>query len=130
MKRRTLVAISTAVSCVLAACGGSDSNPNGSPTSADLPTVTPILVDELIARSADTPVPVTGMLHATGGVVRLCGAILESFPPQCGEPSVVLDGVDISSVDGATTEGDVTWNESVVLLVKRVSAERYEVVDA
>jgi hypothetical protein len=49
------------------------------------------------------------------GTTRICSAILESFPPQCGEPSLVVEGWDIDSDERAQTEGQVTWVEDVEL---------------
>ena len=45
------------------------------------------------ARDQDgSVVEVEGYLIERGGELRLCEAILESFPPQCGEPSLRVEG--------------------------------------
>lgn len=88
----------------------------------------PITVEQLVARSADTPIAVQGMLHVEGGVTRLCGAILESYPPQCGQPSVELVGLDVSAVTGTTTAAGVTWKEQAELTVERAGDGRFTVV--
>jgi hypothetical protein len=87
-----------------------------------------LTVEQLLARSADTPVAVAGLLHVEQGVTRLCAAILESYPPQCGEPSAELVGLDLSTVPGTTTAGGVTWKEGVVLTVERAADGRFAVV--
>ena len=51
----------------------------------------PLSIEE--ARDQDgSVVEVEGYLIERGGELRLCEAILESFPPQCGEPSLRVDG--------------------------------------
>ena len=51
----------------------------------------PLSVEE--ARDQDgSVVEVEGYLIERGGELRLCEAILESFPPQCGEPSLRVEG--------------------------------------
>jgi hypothetical protein len=38
------------------------------------------------------PVAVTGFFITDGQVGRLCSAVAESYPPQCGEPALRLVG--------------------------------------
>lgn len=110
----------------LAACGSSSGNDGAPSTSA---AEGPITVEQLIARSADTAIAVTGLLHTTDGVTRLCDKVLESYPVQCGEPSVELVGLDPGSIQGTTTAGDVTWKEGVILDLRRAADGRFDVVD-
>lgn len=56
-----------------------------------------------------------------GAPVRLCEALAESFPPQCGGSSVVVEGLDLASVPGLTSIDDpalaqVSWSEGEVEL--------------
>lgn len=90
----------------------------------------PITVEQLVERSADTPVAVRGLLHVEGRVVRLCASIRESYPPQCGDPSVELVGLEPSTVDGTTTAEGVTWKEGFVVNLQRDAPGRFAVVDA
>jgi hypothetical protein len=87
-----------------------------------------ITVDQLVARSSDTPIVVQGLLISHDGVVRLCAAVLESFPPQCGGESVELTGLDPASVPGVTTEQGVTWKEGAVVQVQRTQDGRFAVL--
>jgi len=87
-----------------------------------------ITVEQLVARSSDTAVPVRGLLLVSNGTVRLCAAVLESYPPQCGEPSVELVGVDLSVIDGLTTANAVTWKEGMVVTVQRRQDARFDVL--
>lgn len=99
----------------LAGCG--DDGDDGS--SATTTPTTPITVDQLVARSADTPIAVTGLLYAQGGVTKLCAMVLESYPPQCGGASVVLTGIDVAERPGAQTAEGVSWEEGAVVTVQR-----------
>jgi hypothetical protein len=87
-------------SVALVGCGGED-EAGGSPVE--------ILVEE--AGDHEGPAAVTGSLLANGDDVRLCAALAESFPPQCGGGSITVVGLDLDSLDGLTTEGDVTWSD-------------------
>ena len=61
------------------------------------------------ARDASGEVTVEGALIAIEGEpVRLCSAILESYPPQCGDPSIEVRGLDLDSLDGlsSTRQGE------------------------
>lgn len=86
-------------------------------------------MEQLLDRSSDTPVAVQGLLHVEGDAARLCAAILESYPPQCGEPSVELVGLDLAAVEGTTTADEVTWKEGAVLNLERAADGRFTVVD-
>lgn len=108
----------------LTACGSGGDRPTTSAGGG------PITVEQLLARSADTPVAVQGLLHVDHESTRLCAAILESYPPQCGEPSVELVGLDPSAVAGTTTAEGVTWKEGAVLNLERAADGRFTVIDA
>ena len=51
-------------------------------------------VRDAIASDLDGPLMVRGYVISRRGEYRLCEAILESEPPQCGEPSLRVEGVD------------------------------------
>lgn len=90
----------------------------------------PITVEQLLERAADTPVAVQGFLHVEGRVVRVCASLGESYPPQCGDPSVELVGLELSTVDGTTTAAGVTWKEGFVVNLRRDAPGRFAVVGA
>lgn len=103
---------------VLAGCGGDDS-----------PVEVPALsVEQLVSRSADTPIAVRGFLIDQERVTRLCAAILESYPPQCGEPSVELVGLDLAELAGTQSDQGITWKESLVVTVQRRQDARFDVL--
>jgi hypothetical protein len=74
------------------------------------------------------PAAVTGSLLANGDDVRLCAALAESFPPQCGGDSITVVGLDLGTLDGLTTEGDVTWSD-LPITVEGVLADGSLTVD-
>ena len=62
-----------------------------------------------------------GFIVERDGVARLCEALLESFPPQCGEPSVTVANVE--ALDATfTTEQGVRWTDQPVTAVGTVDA--------
>ena len=104
-------------SVALVGCGGEDetvSNP------------AEILVEE--AADHEGPAAVTGSLLANGDDVKLCAALAESFPPQCGGGSISVVGLDLDALDGLTTEGDVTWSD-LPITVEGVLADGTLTVD-
>jgi hypothetical protein len=67
-------------------------------------------------RATDDLVTVTGSLFVDpDGTVRLCDAIAESFPPQCGGERIVVQGLDLDAIADLQTEGEVSWAEGVTL---------------
>lgn len=51
---------------------------------------------EARAAAVEGSIHVTGLLIDAGDGWRLCEVVLESYPPQCGGDSVVVEGVDPS----------------------------------
>ena len=67
-------------------------------------------------QATDDLVTVIGALFVdAAGTVRLCDAIAESFPPQCGGERIVVEGLDLAAVGDLQTDGEVSWAESVTL---------------
>jgi hypothetical protein len=108
-----LPALVAVVILALAACGGSSSS--AAPTTGDLPaTATPVSVgiDDLLADIAGadgTTVTVQAFLLITGDSGQICGIVLESFPPQCGGPTIrVLGEVPADVIDSLDRTDDPT----------------------
>ncbi len=97
-------------SLLLAACGGGQ---NG----VLEPGVHSTVLNARQASEQEGSVTVQGFLWADSpDAVRLCDAALESFPPQCGEPSVPVSGIDITTVAGTDFFENIFWAESVRLI--------------
>jgi hypothetical protein len=58
----------------------------------------------------------TGYLFRIQGETRICDAILESYPPQCGGESYRVTGLDFSGVAGLEEAQGVTWTDEPVTL--------------
>jgi hypothetical protein len=77
-------------------------------------------VQEALVSKLDVPLLVRGYIVAGEGTIRLCDALAESFPPQCGVASLLVEGVVLDDLPGLTTAGGVTWSEREVKLLGRV----------
>jgi hypothetical protein len=92
--RLAIATLLAATSVTAAACGGSST---GS-TSDDAPAAGAAIpgggltIEEALTTTAAGPLVVAGYLVERDGEPRLCSAILESDPPQCGEPSLEVVG--------------------------------------
>ena len=114
------------VLAVLALAGcGSDARDSAPATTAAPSAAAPIpggglTVSEAIASELDGPLLVRGYLIERGGELRLCEAILESHPPQCGEPSLRVEGAkppaseEPASVLGEVEDGVITVSETAI----------------
>jgi hypothetical protein len=124
---RTLALIATlAAAAALAACGGEEddapaaggtSSGAAAPQSSGLGAGPAVSIDEALASGSDEMQLVAGNLLAQGGEVRLCSALAESFPPQCGGASLHVVGLKLEEVDGLITEGDVGWTDRPIELL-------------
>ena len=123
MKRLTSL---TLLIVLLAACAAQDTPPASSPSGGapvlviadgapgDGPGLT--VAEALTHGPTDDLVTVTGALFVDAdGTVRLCDAIAESFPPQCGGDRIVVEGLDLDDIDDIQEENDVRWSESITL---------------
>jgi hypothetical protein len=123
MKTLTLFATMLAAAA-LAGCGDSDPDtgePAGGgttvPQMSGIAAGPGISIDDALAADSDEPLLVTGNVLAQGDEVRLCSALAESFPPQCGGASLHVVGLDLAEVDGLITEGDVSWTDRPIELL-------------
>ena len=116
---------------VLGACGDDDDTaeptvePTAVPTSTAEPTVEPTAVP---TSTAEPTVSVTGFVVDDGDRVRLCEALAESFPPQCGGTSYDLIDLDLGSLTTTTAEG-VTWTGQPVTITGTIDSTTLTVID-
>lgn len=103
-----------------------DDTPTGEPQDLPPPGNTdeePVL--EMLAGDvigATGRVAVTGFLVATDEAARLCEALAESFPPQCGGDAIPLSDYDQVDPDELRSEGSVTWTDLPVTIRGEVIA--------
>lgn len=97
-----------------------DGTPTGEPQDLPPPSdgdgqpVAALSVAEALTSSGR--VAVTGFLVDTGGEAKLCEALAESFPPQCGEAGIPITGYDQIDPDDLQTEGAVTWTDEATTI--------------
>ena len=128
---KTLALVPTiAVALLASACGGGgSSSPTAPPpaaTGAAPSAGAPIAggglsVEEALASTLAGPLMVTGNLVAAHDEVRLCSALLESYPPQCGGASLLVQGLDLTTVEGLQTVAGVSWTDGRVSLLGDVA---------
>ena len=125
MKRRSAhsALLAVVLAFAAAACGGGGSDAAPAPSAGSPIPGGGLAIEEAIASTLEGPLMVKGYLVAPeGGPVRLCSALLESYPPQCGDPSLVVEGLDLATVEGltATSEPDlaqVTWSDAEISIL-------------
>lgn len=109
---RALAVLSLLFALLVAACGGgSEQKPvpaSGMPIAGG-----GLSVSEALASDLDGPLQVKGYLIRRDGELRLCTAVLESQPPQCGEPSLAVAG-DVSGIEPYDGGGLVSLLGAVV----------------
>jgi hypothetical protein len=86
--------------------------PQDLPTSDDGEPISVMTVSD--AAAATGQVTVTGFVVQSGDEARLCEALAESFPPQCGGASIILSNLDQIDPDSLQNEGEVTWTDYAV----------------
>jgi hypothetical protein len=92
-----------ALAFALAGCGSDEGESGGATTTPTTPT-TPT------ARETEF----TGYLVQSGEEARICDALAESYPPQCGGRSYRLVGFDARSVSGVEQANGVSWTQQQV----------------
>jgi hypothetical protein len=74
------------------------------------------VAEALTHQATDDLVSVSGALFVDpDGTARLCEAIAESFPPQCGGQRITVQGLDHATMPDLEEANGVRWAESVVL---------------
>jgi hypothetical protein len=114
--KSSLLSVAAALVLAAAGCGGSE---DGAPSSAAPIPGGGLSVEEALASTLEGPLAVAGYLVEVDGELRLCSAILESDPPQCGEPSLEVRGAadrdevgERVSLVGEVEDGVITVSET------------------
>jgi hypothetical protein len=124
---RTLTFLATLLTAALLLAGwggndeaGVDGAAGGTPQVSGIAAGPGISIEEALASTSDEQLLVNGNLLAQDGEVRLCSALAESFPPQCGGASLMVEGLELEEVDGLVTEGAVSWTDRPIQLLGTV----------
>jgi hypothetical protein len=88
----------------------------GSGTDSGAPGNSAITVKQALTAKPGEAVLVRGALIVSGGITRLCYAVLESYPPQCGGPSLVVRELDLNTTAELRNANGVTWSDREVRL--------------
>lgn len=120
---RTITLIAALFAAIaLAGCGGDDDAGGDTTTAATQPATGPgVSIEEALETDSDEPLLVNGNLLVLNGEAKLCSALAESFPPQCGGASLHITGLDLAQVEGLIVEGDVMWTDRPIQLAGVVS---------
>jgi hypothetical protein len=111
-----------ALVALLAACGSE------STTDTSDSAIAPIEVTELLDGSSPTDASVIGFVVIDDGGSRLCEALAESFPPQCGGSAVVIANPDVLTV-ALEQEQSVRWSNERVRLDGTYDGARFTLVE-
>lgn len=110
-----------ALALVVAACGdaGADEPTTTSgPDGGRVAVGAPISVEDALASDGNAPVLVSGYLFVLeDGTVMLADMILESYPPQPGGATIVVDGFSVEGMALEQADADsglaqVKWTET------------------
>jgi hypothetical protein len=105
-----------AVALVSLACNLASPTPTAPSGGSGTASGPGISVADALRSTANLPLLVNGAVFITPEGVRLCSAVAESFPPQCGGDRIEVRGLDPSTIPGLQTEGNVSWAEQVQVL--------------
>ena len=96
-----------------------DDEPNDSSTSGGM-VVDPMRVSEALTIDVEGVIAVQGFFFEDGSGPRLCDALAESFPPQCGEASIPVSGYEEVIDVPLQSEQGVTWTDQTVTFLGEV----------
>lgn len=82
--------------------------------SADVSIPPRVSVDQVDRNAADLVVVEGALLAEPKATARLCSALAESYPPQCGGKSVAVPDLDVTRLADTVTNTDAPRNERVV----------------
>ena len=103
-KTPAIVALVAAVALLAPACGSSSDDveitgADGEPVASGGQTVNGgLTVRQALETDATGVLAVQGNLFDDGTGIRLCEVLAESFPPQCGDPSLLVEGFDFDRI--------------------------------
>ena len=75
-----------------------------------------LTVSEALATDATGILAVQGFIVDDGSTARLCEALAESMPPQCGGASVPVDGYENAEIGPLASAQGGTWTDQSVVI--------------
>ncbi len=79
-----------------------------------------ISIADALASNSDQPLLVNGAIVATAQDTRLCDVLMESYPPQCGGDYLIVEGLDLSTIENLQEASGVSWTDSPFQLLGTV----------
>jgi hypothetical protein len=104
---------------LLASCGLTKESSDGRQS--------PFTIEEALDDGLQSIVRISGFLVATEGGAQLCGVLMESYPPQCGNPKLALEGLDLASFPDLTEAGSVTWSDQTIEFTGRIAGDTFRI---
>jgi hypothetical protein len=103
--------LAAGLALIVAACSKSTDQLN-----ADRPSPERVLTVSEALRAGNKPVSVRGyVLVKRDGQALLCTGLAGSYPPQCGSPSLVVKGLDPTSLTGRESSQGIVWSGETTL---------------
>ena len=125
---KKLIIALAGIALIAAACGDSASTTTVEPAPAT--TVTDTFVPEPSGIELGEPLLHNGFLYIDENGVQLVKVLAESFPPQPGGPGLIVEGLDLDTIDGLVTEQGITWSEQPVEILGNLVNDTIFVVES
>lgn len=107
--------------------GGPTPTAPDDPASSGFVVGSGLTITEAIAYDGTEPVAVGGFVVTTSDGTQLCEALAESFPPQCGGPSLTVVNPDTLTDFVLVEEGTTQWSPDLVVVLGHVSGTDFTV---
>ncbi|HEY5579222.1 MAG TPA: hypothetical protein VIL12_06000 [Acidimicrobiia bacterium] len=130
--RVILVGVAVGLAVVAAACG-SGADDSAQTTTTTEPAASSAMgpglsVSEALASDVSGPLLINGFIVAqSGGTIVLSEALAESFPPQAAGATLIVEGLDLSTIEGLQTHEDVSWTDQQIQILGEVQGGVLEV---
>lgn len=96
--------------------------------SGGMVTTSGLSVADAIASDTGGVMAITGFIVENDTGARICDALAESFPPQCGGASLSISSLEAVDPEDLRTEQGVTWTDQPVTVLGDIVDDRLMVV--
>jgi hypothetical protein len=101
---------------MLAGCSGPDKEASGrSAQSSESGSGMVLTVAEALREDREAAQVRGYVLISADGVTRLCTGLAGSYPPQCGGPSITVEGLSADDVPDSESDQGLTWSGETTL---------------